>query len=584
MRARVIVAGTVVVLAAAGSVAAVGFLRDDTEASSDDTTETATTVVPVELRTLKDAERLDGDLGYADEQTVSAGSAEGVLTGLPDEGSVVHRGEAVYDVNDEPVALLIGKLPLYRDLSYGVDDGADVRQLERNLEALGYDPGTVNQEFTYYTQEAVEDLQEDLGLEETGDVTAAQFLVLPDAIRVGAPQATIGTQLSAAAPTSLYDATSTRRAVTVDLDPADEELAEIGAKATVTLPDGSTVAATVDSVGTVATATDTESEDPSAEADHPGDSHPRQTEAGRGSERRAGHGRPDPRHPQAGRGGAGDRAGGPGRRRFRRTPRGRRPGGGRDRSLRGRLRRDHLRPRGRRPDRGPGMNRPTPVLEVRRLRKSYGDLEVLHGIDLAVDPGELVSVIGPSGSGKSTLLHIMGTLDRGSSGTVVIDGHDTATMSEVELAGLRAHRIGFVFQSFHLLEGLTALDNVAQGLLYGGVHRSARQQRAREMLVKVGLENRAAHPPRMLSGGERQRVAIARALLNRPAIVFADEPTGNLDTNSGDEVLGLLHELNEVDGTTIVVITHEHAVADAMRRQIEIRDGLVTHDSRQVPA
>jgi putative ABC transport system ATP-binding protein len=227
---------------------------------------------------------------------------------------------------------------------------------------------------------------------------------------------------------------------------------------------------------------------------------------------------------------------------------------------------------------------PTPVLEVRRLRKSYGDLEVLHGIDLAVDPGELVSVIGPSGSGKSTLLHIMGTLDRGSSGTVVIDGHDTANMSEVELAGLRAHRIGFVFQSFHLLDGLTALDNVAQGLLYGGVHRSARQQRAREMLVKVGLENRAAHPPRMLSGGERQRVAIARALLNRPAIVFADEPTGNLDTHSGDEVLGLLHELNEVDGTTIVVITHEHAVADAMRRQIEIRDGLVTHDSRQVPA
>ena len=148
MRARVALAGTVVVLAAAGSVAAVGFLRDDTEASSDDTTESATTVVPVELRTLKDAERLDGDLGYADEQTITAGSAEGVLTGLPDEGSVVRRGEAVYDVDDEPVVLLTGKLPLYRDLSYGVDDGADVRQLERNLELLGYDPGTVNKEFT----------------------------------------------------------------------------------------------------------------------------------------------------------------------------------------------------------------------------------------------------------------------------------------------------------------------------------------------------------------------------------------------------------------------------------------------------
>ena len=223
----------------------------------------------------------------------------------------------------------------------------------------------------------------------------------------------------------------------------------------------------------------------------------------------------------------------------------------------------------------------SPVLEVRELRKSYGDLEVLHGVDLAVDPGELVAVIGPSGSGKSTLLHVMGTLDRATSGTVVIDGQDTATMSEAQLAALRAHRIGFVFQSFHLLEGLTALDNVAQGLLYGGVPRSERMRRAREMLRKVGLENRAAHPPKMLSGGERQRVAIARALLNRPAIVFADEPTGNLDTHSGDEVLGLLHELNDDDGTTIVVITHEHDVADAMRRKVEIRDGLVTHDSRR---
>lgn len=221
----------------------------------------------------------------------------------------------------------------------------------------------------------------------------------------------------------------------------------------------------------------------------------------------------------------------------------------------------------------------TPVLEVRELRKSYGDLEVLHGIDLAVDPGELVAVIGPSGSGKSTLLHIMGTLDRGTSGTVVVDGQDTAGMSEARLAALRALRIGFVFQSFHLLDGLTALDNVAEGLLYGGVPRSERQRRAAKMLDRVGLGHRAGHPPRLLSGGERQRVAIARALINRPSIIFADEPTGNLDTHSGEEILGLLHELNEVDGTTILVITHEREVAAAMRRQVEIRDGLVTHDS-----
>ena len=220
-----------------------------------------------------------------------------------------------------------------------------------------------------------------------------------------------------------------------------------------------------------------------------------------------------------------------------------------------------------------------PVVEVRRLRKSYGDLEVLHGIDLAVDPGELVAVIGPSGSGKSTLLHVMGTLDRASSGTVVVDGVDTAGIGERELAALRAHRIGFVFQSFHLLDGLTALDNVAQGLLYAGAPRAERRRRAAEMLERVGLGRRTGHSPRQLSGGERQRVAIARALLNRPAIVFADEPTGNLDTHSGDEVLELLHELNETEGTTIVVITHEHDVASAMRRQVEVRDGLVTHDS-----
>jgi putative ABC transport system ATP-binding protein len=213
-----------------------------------------------------------------------------------------------------------------------------------------------------------------------------------------------------------------------------------------------------------------------------------------------------------------------------------------------------------------------PVLEVRELRKSYGDLEVLHGVDLAVDPGELVAVIGPSGSGKSTLLHIMGTLDRGSSGTVVIDGHDTATMSESELAGLRAHRIGFVFQSFHLLDGLTALDNVAQGLLYGGVHRSARLQRAREMLVKVGLENRAAHPPRMLSGGERQRVAIARAVIGDPPLLLADEPTGNLDTASGAGVMTLLRDLH-TGGTTVVIITHDRDIAASLPRQVELRDG-----------
>ena len=219
-----------------------------------------------------------------------------------------------------------------------------------------------------------------------------------------------------------------------------------------------------------------------------------------------------------------------------------------------------------------------PVLDVRDVRKRYGDLEVLHGVSLTVGRGEQVAVVGPSGSGKSTLLHIIGTLDRPTSGSVVIDGVDTSGMSEAELAGLRSHRIGFVFQSFHLLDGVSATDNVAQGILYRGVRRRERTRRAREALTRVGLDHRLDHDPRLMSGGERQRVAIARALINRPAIVFADEPTGNLDSRSGAEVLALLAELH-AEGTTIVVITHEHEVAAAMQRRIEIRDGLVSTDS-----
>jgi len=224
-----------------------------------------------------------------------------------------------------------------------------------------------------------------------------------------------------------------------------------------------------------------------------------------------------------------------------------------------------------------------PVLEIRGLHKRYGDLEVLHGIDLTVERGELVAVVGPSGSGKSTLLHLIGTLERPTSGTVVIDGQDTSLLSERKLAALRAERIGFVFQSFHLLDHLTARENVAEGMLYTGASRAVRFERAAELLDRVGLSHRLEHHPRLMSGGERQRVALARALLNRPAIVFADEPTGNLDTQSGDEVLALFHELNAEDGTTIMVITHEHEVADQMHRQVEVRDGLITRDTGSMP-
>jgi putative ABC transport system ATP-binding protein len=221
-----------------------------------------------------------------------------------------------------------------------------------------------------------------------------------------------------------------------------------------------------------------------------------------------------------------------------------------------------------------------PVAELQGVTRVYPGpppVWALGGVDLRIEDGELVGIVGPSGSGKSTLLNVLGTLDRADGGTVRVDGHDIGSLTDRQLSALRAHRIGFVFQQFFLTQGVTALENVATGLLYAGLPPAERRRQAKEMLERVGLGDRVDHRPHELSGGQSQRVAVARALVGRPSILLADEPTGALDSESGAGVLELLRELHQ-SGTTIVVITHDHEVAAMLPRQVHIRDGRIVSD------
>jgi putative ABC transport system ATP-binding protein len=232
------------------------------------------------------------------------------------------------------------------------------------------------------------------------------------------------------------------------------------------------------------------------------------------------------------------------------------------------------------------MDRPLPALSLRDVRKSYTGsppVESVRGVTLDIMPGEMVAVLGPSGSGKTTLLHLAAGLERPTAGTVEIAGRDLAALSDRELAGLRAWRVGVIFQQFFLLDPLSAVDNVAAALLYQATPAARRHETAAALLDLVGLSHRLKHRPRQLSGGEQQRVAIARALAGNPAVVLADEPTGNLDQATGQGIMALLRELNTVQGVTLVVITHDTSIAAAAPRRIELRDGRVVADHRTSP-
>lgn len=221
------------------------------------------------------------------------------------------------------------------------------------------------------------------------------------------------------------------------------------------------------------------------------------------------------------------------------------------------------------------------VLSLHGVTKEYPTtppVRALRGVDLVIRAGELVGIVGPSGSGKSTLLHIMGTLDRPTAGEVTVAGHAVSTLADKQMSALRSRHIGFVFQQFHLLSGYTALDNVADGLLYTGMSLAERRDLALQELQRVGLSHRLNHVATKLSGGERQRVAVARALVGSPSIVLADEPTGNLDTKNSDAIVELIEEISD-SGVTIVVITHNREIAEAFPRTVGLRDGRIEYDS-----